>query len=206
MRSRRRSRASGLGPGEGPAALPLLSYAADKNTEWSPRERVTWWDRLSYVGSDPYYELATEVDPSTAALERAWADATAGLWGEVRRYGTPLLIHEIGFRSYDGSNIAPGEWQTDGPQTWPQNDGLQARLFATLFTEFCPRAPSEFAGLFIQGLESSTYKATGYELEGKPALETIAMSAWGGVATWDECRPGVREVLERCLVVPREAE
>ena len=171
-----------------------LSYGADKGSV----PEVTWLDKLDFVGTDPYYALAEYTDePTTEELQHSWAEKTESLWQTAKKAGRPVLIHEIGWRALKGTNKAPGDWQPTGEQ----DDGLQDRLYQTMFTEFCVRDESEFGGLFIQGFENQKYSKTGYELQDKPALETIA-KAWGGSTTWDECKPEIKRRFADCAAAP----
>jgi len=122
-----------------------------------------------------YTQGLYETNPSTETLRASWAAKAAPLWQTSRATRRPVLVHEIGFRSLDGTNNGPGAWQSLGAQ----NDGLQQRLWSTMLQEFCRHNASDFQGLFVLGLEDGRYNPTGYELTGKPALETIA-TAWGG--------------------------
>ena len=131
-------------------------------------------------------------DPDSAALAESWAAKTASLWALARSVGNPILIHEIGFRSLSGTNNNPGVWDTTGEA----NNGLQDRLLGTMLNEFCAHDLSEFAGVFVMGLEDDSVNPIGYELTGKPAIATIA-AAWGGSAP-PACAPDVVARIESC--------
>lgn len=167
-----------------------LTYAADKGSN----ARVTWWGALDFIGADPYYEpLGPGDNPTTDELNVAWADKSKELWDATARYHRPVLVHEIGFRSYTGSNQHPGAWQPTGPV----NNGLQDRLFSTMLHTMCPKSTDEFAGLFVMGLSTFSTNPIGYELTGKPAIDTVAR-AWGGVADVARCSSDVVAAFEWC--------
>lgn len=174
-----------------------VTYGADKGSVHT----VKWWDALDYIGTDSYYsKLGPGDDPTTDELDVAWATKTRELWDAAATYNRPVLVHEIGFRSYTGANVNPGAWQAGGSV----NNELQQRLWSTMLYAMCPKSSREFAGMFVNGLSDFGTNPTGYELTGKPACDTIAR-AWGGTCAASgvagdasSCPAEVIAAFERC--------
>jgi hypothetical protein len=83
-----------------------IVYAALKDGE---EVSITWWDAVDYIGVDGYYRLNTDVGihPTVEQLEAAWAKPRQILAGLAARYNKPVLLTEIGYRSYHGCTIQP---------------------------------------------------------------------------------------------------
>lgn len=89
-----------------------ITYASNHSGEESS---IAWWDAVDYIGIDAYYALTDKNDPSADELKAAWEqrgyiDTLAGL---SEKYDRLILITEIGYRSADGTAIAPWEWQSE---------------------------------------------------------------------------------------------
>lgn len=107
-----------------------ITYASNHGGE---ELSITWWDAVDYIGIDAYYALTDKNGPSVDELKAAWVqrgyiDTLAGL---AEKYDKPILITEIGYRSVDGTNIAPWEWQSEPAiDLQEQADAYQAALEA----------------------------------------------------------------------------
>ncbi len=88
-----------------------ITYAANHGGE---ELAITWWDAVDYIGVDAYYPLTDENDPTVDELKAAWQERIVLLENLSRRYGRPVIFTEIGYRSVDGANRAPWDWQRDG--------------------------------------------------------------------------------------------
>jgi len=89
-----------------------ITYASNHGGEESS---ITWWDAVDYIGVDAYYALTDKDDPSVDELKATWVqrgyiETLAGLSEEYDRL---ILLTEIGYRSVDGTTIAPWEWQSE---------------------------------------------------------------------------------------------
>ncbi len=89
---------------------PIL-YAANHSGE---ELRLDWWDAVDYIGVDAYYPLATHLEPTARELAAAWAPKVAALGGLAARWGKPLLLTEVGYRSLDGACMHPWDYQIRG--------------------------------------------------------------------------------------------
>jgi hypothetical protein len=75
---------------------------------------ITWWDGVDYIGVDAYYPLTDKNDPTLAELKAAWMTPALTLEGISSQYNRPIILTEIGYRSVDGANQRPWEWQAGG--------------------------------------------------------------------------------------------
>jgi hypothetical protein len=69
---------------------------------------------VDLIGVDAYYALTAKKDPTVDELKDAWVrqgyiDTLASL---AQQFDKPVLVTEIGYRSADGANMAPWEWQS----------------------------------------------------------------------------------------------
>jgi hypothetical protein len=75
---------------------------------------IQWWDAVDYIGVDAYYPLTDKNDPTLAELKAAWVTPTLTLESLSSQHNRPIIFTEIGYRSVDGANQRPWEWQTSG--------------------------------------------------------------------------------------------
>ena len=150
-----------------------LVYAAN----WGAETSLTWWDALDLIGVDAYYPLTNQNNPSIAELKAAWAPRVSMLRDLSTRVRKPVIFTEIGYRSQDGANRHPYDWQVTGAvDLQEQADAYQAAL-ETFFDQ------SWFAGAFWWAW--AVYPAYGgscnddYTPHDKPA-EDVLRSWYGG--------------------------
>jgi hypothetical protein len=90
---------------------------------------LTWWDALDYIGVDAYYELTDKDDPSMDELRAAWSPHVTTLANLADKWGKPIVITEIGYRSLDGANRYPWDSSRLGSvDLQEQADAYQAAL------------------------------------------------------------------------------
>lgn len=88
-----------------------LTYAAN----WGGEETsIQWWDALDFIGVDAYYELTTKNNPTRAELRAAWAPHLSTLSTLSATWNRPILFTEIGYRSVNGANRDPWNWERRG--------------------------------------------------------------------------------------------
>jgi len=116
------------------AAFPgLLTYAANANAPADELTSVSFWPQLDLVGLDVYTPLTNRTDPTREELVAAWRrnrdghDMVAAYANLHAAYGMPVIFTEIGYRSADGTNRAPWDWQaTAGADPREQADCYRA--------------------------------------------------------------------------------
>ena len=92
------------------------------------------------------------------------------------KYDKPLLMTEVGYRSVDGTAIAPGSWTSSGtPDVMEQADAYNA-----FFQVWSAHGGSWFKGAELWQWDlNNQYSSTGYSVMGKPA-ETIVWQYFHG--------------------------
>ncbi|MCW3987892.1 MAG: hypothetical protein NWE87_06205 [Candidatus Bathyarchaeota archaeon] len=84
-----------------------LTYAAD----WSNYQNIEWWGLLDYVGIDAYFPLSfLRYDPTFEELKNSWTIYANEIEAWQLGVGKPVIFTEIGYRSGDGTNMAPGNY------------------------------------------------------------------------------------------------
>lgn len=93
---------------------PGLLVYADDQVESKP-EAVTFWDALDLIGQDLYPTLTSKTSPSVSDLCYGWARLLVKIKALAEKWGKPVLITEIGYRSVQGAAQNPWDWQKEGP-------------------------------------------------------------------------------------------
>ncbi|MCW4021860.1 MAG: hypothetical protein NWF02_01700 [Candidatus Bathyarchaeota archaeon] len=87
-----------------------LVYAAD----WTNYENIDWWDCVDYVGIDAYFPLTLfDSDPSLDDLKNVWNNHADDIEKWVSTINMPVIFPEIGYRSGDGTCMAPSNYWAD---------------------------------------------------------------------------------------------
>src|SRR5258708_1763741 len=114
----------------------------------------------SEVPINPYYAAAFEYKSPVDFLHSL-----------SEQYGKPVLMTEVGYRSIDGTAIAPGSWTASGtPNTAAQADAYNA--FFQVWTAH--------GGSWLKGVElwqwnlNNQYSSTDYSVMGKPAEAVVS--------------------------------
>jgi len=88
-------------------AGPLI-YAAN----WGRESRqVQFWDELDFIGIDAYYGLTDKFDPTIKELIAAWQPFVSEIESVYLTWQKPVVLTEIGYRSMDGANRQPWNWE-----------------------------------------------------------------------------------------------
>ena len=87
-----------------------ITYAAD----WSNYQQIGWWDAVDYVGIDAYFPLSIfDTDPSLEDLNKVWNNYADDMEEWIETVNKPVILTEIGYRSGDGTNMAPSNYWSD---------------------------------------------------------------------------------------------
>jgi hypothetical protein len=87
-----------------------ITYAAD----WTNYQDIEWWDSVDYVGIDAYFPLSLfKSDPTLKELKNAWSNYADEMETWLSAVNKPVIFTEIGYRSGDGTSIAPSNYWTD---------------------------------------------------------------------------------------------
>lgn len=149
-----------------------MIYAAS----WDEAQRVPFWDVLDAVGVNAYFPVTDRHDAGRLEMLAGWQPWLNKLALLQRQTGKQILFTEIGYRSVDGSGMAPYDFtRFDGFDPAEQADLFWAVLTATADIEW------------IGGLNWWNWLADGsggtnnaeYTPLDKPA-ELILKSAWAG--------------------------
>ncbi len=146
-----------------------LVYASTVGGE---ETRIRWWDAVDLIGVDAYYDLTDQDDPTVQDLKDAWAPHVQDLadlsaaWGDE-----PIVFTEIGYRSIDGANRHPWDWQTKGSVDLQEQADCYRAALESVWNE------TWFAGMFWWDWSSDPAvggdQDTGYTPAGKPAEDVL---------------------------------
>jgi hypothetical protein len=161
---------------------PLVYAALHGGEEVS----ITWWDAVDFIGVDAYYRLnecylGLEC-PTVEALMDAWEEPKRTLAELSARFNRPILLTEIGYRSFRGSTYQPWESWVEGPLALDMQEQANAyeATFRSLYNE--PWLGGIFwwqwrADIFLSGPYND-----GFTPVGKPA-EDVLRAWYGGAPT-----------------------
>ncbi|MCX7625365.1 MAG: hypothetical protein N2Z21_04060, partial [Candidatus Sumerlaeaceae bacterium] len=108
-----------------------LVYAAN----YPDAPALSWWDAVDLIGVDAYYPLTSKSDPTTTELVAAWAPIVANLAALSQMRHKPIVFTEIGYRSLDGANRAPWDWQSGGPWDLKEQEECYRAAFEALWNQ-----------------------------------------------------------------------
>lgn len=86
-----------------------ITYAANHDAY----DKITWWDELDYIGIDGYFQLTNSNNPSLEELLDKWDELGAQIATVSESWNLPVIFTEIGYRSIDGCNRWPWDWERD---------------------------------------------------------------------------------------------
>ena len=153
-----------------------LTYAANANHPADEHTQVPFWGALDLAGLDVYTPLTDRFDPSPAELQRAWFhnrdghDMVAAYRNWQRGHGRPVIFTEIGYRSLDGTNRAPWDFQA----TAAPDPEEQAACYRAAFEVWTPES-AWLRGMFwwAWGVPEPLPGDTDYTPRGKPAEDEL---------------------------------
>ncbi len=117
----------------------FITYASNHSGE---EVDITWWDAVDYIGVNAYYPLTEKNDPTLDELKVAWTPYITTLANLASTWEKSILFTEIGYRSQNGTNRHPWDWQVeDSIDLQEQVDAYQA-AFESVYDQ------PWFAGIF----------------------------------------------------------
>ena len=103
-----------------------ITYAANHDGY----QFVPFWDKLDYIGIDAYFSLTASFDPTLSELVQAWDPIVQELRDFSESYNKKIVITEVGYQSYDGTNMTPWWSLTSTVDEQEQADCYEAFLSA----------------------------------------------------------------------------
>ncbi len=151
-----------------------LTYSANWGDQGFNEEvaHVPFWDDLDYIGISAYYAMSLTNQTSVDAMKQRWAywrtnriDALHVQWNK------PILFTEGGYRSRDGAAVEP--WDNWSSGTVDNEE--QQQCYEALFQTWA--GVPWFAGgtfwLWNPRADVNSYDPIGYEVQNKPAYDTV---------------------------------
>jgi hypothetical protein len=166
-----------------------LTYAALYAVEYP---NVTFWQDLDVIGIDAYFPLATAANPSPSVSDMitAWNGHLTEVeaWRQTAGLASmPVVFTEIGYASYTGCTVVPGNVPGACTGQYESNFTAQADAYTALFETVA--AHSELVGglmvFWIDNPSTSDYEDGGshwpcfFTPRGKPAFDVLT-EAYGG--------------------------
>ena len=84
-----------------------LTYAAN----WDEYKRVSFWEKMDYVGVDAYFPISPDRTPSMESAIAGWQPWLDELESVSTRVDRPVLFTEYGYRSVNHAGAEP--WQSN---------------------------------------------------------------------------------------------
>jgi len=126
-----------------------LTYAANANSPGDEYASVSFWNLLDLPGLDVYTPLTASAHPSREDLVRGWTsnrygqNMVAAFRNWQASHGKPVIFTEIGYRSAEGTNLAPWDYTFAAPY----DPSEQADCYAAAF-EVWTRETQWMKGVF----------------------------------------------------------
>ena len=152
-----------------------ITYAANWYNEY---EKITFWDKLDYIGIQAYFPLVENENPSVEQISEGWNDYFPAMEAICNKYNREILFTEMGYKSTTDSAIEPWQWIEYSPdQNKIVSFETQANCYEAFFNTVWKK--DWFAGVHIWQLRSDYVKDRGYNNldftpQGKPAENIIA--------------------------------
>ncbi|MBD3359485.1 MAG: hypothetical protein GF365_02145 [Candidatus Buchananbacteria bacterium] len=81
----------------------LITYNANHDSYLN----VTWWDVVDFIGISGYFPLTSSYTQTQAQLNAAWSGWLTELSNFATTWNMDIVFMEIGYQSYNGTNISP---------------------------------------------------------------------------------------------------
>ncbi len=145
-----------------------ITYAAD----WTNFQNIEWWDSVDYVGIDAYFPLSLfKYDPTFEELKNVWTNYADEIEAWLSTVNKPVIFTEIGYRSGDGTNIAPSNYWSDMPVDLQEQRDCYEAAFQALWNR------SWFYGFYwwtwISNPREGGPDDSNHTPQGKPAQDVI---------------------------------
>lgn len=125
----------------------MISYNTNwwyDSTTYDAVKSATWMGKLDYVGVSAFFELTTINNPTRDDLRQAWfgtgpyaarpgRNIVSDLKGLSDTFRRPILFTEIGYRSVNGANKQPWNWNPIPASDNLFDEAEQNDLYDTLF-------------------------------------------------------------------------
>jgi hypothetical protein len=107
-----------------------ITYAAD----WTNYQDIEWWNSVDYVGIDAYFPLTLfNSDPTFEELKTVWSNDADEIETWLSTVNKPVIFTEIGYRSGDGTSMAPSNYWSDMTVDLQEQRDCYEAAFQTLW-------------------------------------------------------------------------
>lgn len=154
----------------------VLTYAANANSIDDEFSQVVFWDQLDLIGLDGYFPLTTTDHPTVDQLVAAWTNNSnhQNLVQAAQQIQTthqkPVIFTEVGYRSVDGCNIAPWDWNKPGAYN-PQDQANCYEAFLQVWSQHADWMQGAF--WWDWPVAAPVNNASEYTPQGKPAGDVL---------------------------------
>ena len=108
-----------------------ITYAANWHDEY---EYISFWDDLDYIGIQAYFPLSKSEEPNVGELKKGWQTHLKKLATFSKKYDTPILFTEIGYKSTPDAAITPWEWANHNNSLYTKiSNETQANCYEAFF-------------------------------------------------------------------------
>jgi len=122
-----------------------ITYAANWYNEY---EKISFWNKLDFIGVQAYFPLSSKEFPSTADLSKAWGKYNKELKSISDQYNRKVIFTELGYKSTSDAAIEPWEWLSySGESRKTKSDETQANCYEAFFDSVWPQ--DWFAGVHV---------------------------------------------------------
>lgn len=149
-----------------------ITYAANHGDETT----VKWWDTVDAIGIDAYYVLSNKLNPTLQELVTLWNQHAKRIETWIGRTwpGREVLFTEIGYRSYDGANRMPWDWENNDPTQFDMQEQVDCYDAALQVLTTKPWFKGFYWWQWDPNPAAGGAKDIGFTVQNKPAQDLLA--------------------------------
>jgi len=122
-----------------------ITYAANWYEEF---EKITFWDKLDYIGIQAYFPLVKNKNPSVQQISKGWTKHLSSIKRIHKKFDKKILFTELGYKSTADSAIEPWSWIDYSSNLYrPVSTETQANCYDAFFKTIWKK--EWFAGVHI---------------------------------------------------------
>jgi hypothetical protein len=152
-----------------------LTYSAREGEE----STIAWWDAVDHIGISGFYALTNRYTPTVDELKAGWVPRLDLLQTLADTWHKGIVFTEIGYRSINGANRAPGDWKGSGTTDVQEQADCYRAFFEAVY------AQPWLAGVYWWFWSVDPFQggcSTDYTPHDKPA-EAMLIKWYGGTAS-----------------------
>jgi hypothetical protein len=145
-----------------------ITYSAN----WDVYQKVTFWDKLDYIGIQAYFPLTKQPNPNETTLKKAWQSVLSPLRKYAKKHKKPIIFTELGYNRASHTAARPWDHAEGGKHAMAIKNRCVKVALQQLSKE------NAIKGVFLwKWFPSRWHDHTNYTLH-YPEMESIIRQTW----------------------------